>query len=171
MSQTVVLGLVSVQGWFHSPTATSGQDFKWWQRHKDDLPVAVFPTYRPGRLVSLSQGGVCTGWCLVVPGQLREELGWGPPNYCKKQVHHHHSAVDRPLQKVRLKQQGLGLNMSHNGVFKIKVILLFAFLSDHTKYVRWFDRLCRLNSWLVTLKSCQIEISWLHYTPFFRTLA
>jgi hypothetical protein len=87
----------------------------------------------PSGLVSESKRVVGAGGHVVVLGKHQEELGWGSLKHFQKRVCHHYSAVDGPLWKVCLNQQGLGLKKSqNNGVFKmIYFALCICFWSQH----------------------------------------
>ncbi len=63
----------------------------------------LFARYRPSGYFSLPKKKGEQGWCLVVPGQLQDELWRGRPNCRQRRVRRRLSAVDGPLQKVHPK--------------------------------------------------------------------
>jgi hypothetical protein len=68
-------------------TAALVQDFKSWQRHKDDPLPTLFAKNYPSRLSSLLECEVGAGWPLAVPAQLQDEPVGGHLKHCRRQAH------------------------------------------------------------------------------------
>jgi hypothetical protein len=60
--------------------AASTQDFKRWQRHKDDLLPTLFARYHPSRLDFVSEVNSELAGFSLYKESIKNELGWGCPN-------------------------------------------------------------------------------------------
>ncbi len=85
---------------FSSHCRLSVQDLKWRLSCQYDLAAFLFARYHPARLFfPIPYSEVRSGWLLVVPGQLQDELVESHPNHRVDEFAAANSTVDDRCQK------------------------------------------------------------------------